>query len=151
VLLKIAFVLIAVAAAAYLAYRLFGRLKSAEQDADEERETMEAEGSLLGDLAGLLRGLRPRHTTNDATDPTLPDGILAVRRLYLGLLARAEGNGVQRPPAATPAEFEPSLERALASPLAERATAAFAAARYGRIEPSPNDLQQMQDQAKALG
>ena len=149
-LLKIAFVLLAVAAAAYLAYRLFGRLKQAEPEVEEERETMEAEGSLLGDLAGLLRGLRARRTAEPAGDPNLPESILDVRRLYLGLLARSADRGVERPPGATPDEFAPALERSLASPVAARATTAFVAARYGLVPPSPDELRQLQHDTDAL-
>lgn len=150
-ILRFSFVIAAVLIAAYIAYRLFAKLKEDEPDEDEERETMEAEGNLREDLAALLRGLRPRRAANgNAADPNLPAGILAVRRLYLALLARSALRGVTRPPQATPAEFEPALVRALDAPAAADVSAAFAAARYGRREPAPTELRRLSEEVERL-
>jgi hypothetical protein len=150
-ILRVSFVIAAVLIAAYIAYRLFGRLKEAEPDEEEERETMEAEGSLREDLAALLRGLRPhRPATPAKAEPNLPAGILAVRRLYLTLLERSALRGVERPPQATPAEFEPALVRSLDTPAAAHVSAAFAAARYSRREPSSDELRRLSDEVARL-
>lgn len=66
-----------------------------------------------------------------------------VRALYRRMLAEAEARGVPRPPSATPAQFAPRLEQTLGSETPAEISASFAAARYGRIEPPPDELERM--------
>jgi len=149
-LLKVALVVAIVALCASIAYALFGRARRREEEG-EEREPIEIEGSLRDDLALLLQGLRPRRGQSTApTTPDLPPGILAVRRIYLRLLDHAARRGAVRPAAATPNEFEPSLETAVDVSVARAATASFNAARYGLIEPEPEALRRLEEMAREV-
>ncbi len=122
-----------VVAVGVVLYRLVARRVSAELP--EEREALEGEGSLLGDLGALLaavvRRVRPRRALGE---PEPPAGVREVRRMYAELLARAAERGVPRPTQATPWEFRPALEARVGEP-AGPVTEAYVAARYGGREP----------------
>lgn len=149
-LLKVALVVVIVVACASIAYALFGRARRREEEG-EEHEPLEVEGSLRDDLALLLQGLRPRRAPSAApATPNLPPGILAVRRIYLRLLDHAARRGTARPPAATPTEFEPSLEKTIDAAVARAATDAFNAARYGLIEPELEALRRLEELAGGI-
>jgi hypothetical protein len=138
-------VLLAVAVIAFLAYRLFRRLHRPLED-DEDREALQGEGSLLGDLAALWRSLRPRRPAFwRPPEPDLPPRAREVRRLYLRLLEAAQARGKPRPASATPSEFEPALEAAVAPTAAQQTTEAFVRARYGLVEPSEQELAHLRD------
>jgi len=142
VVFKFLFVLAVLAIIAYVLYRVFRYLRRPREGAEEARESVEREGSLGDDLNALWRGLlgrlnRPRP---QAAEPELPDGARRVRRLYLDMLDDAETRGTARPPPATPHEFVPDLTRTYAGPVPSRLTDRFEAARYGRVEPSREDV-----------
>jgi hypothetical protein len=142
VVFKFLFVLAVLAIAAYIIYRVFRYLRRREQRAEEVRESVEREGSLGEDLNALWRGMLGRFNRPRARlqEPELPDGARRVRRLYLDLLDDAETRGTVRRPPATPHEFAPDLSRAYVGPAPERLTERFAAARYGRVSPSREEV-----------
>ena len=128
----------------------FRRLRQGGTD-EEERESVWVDGTVQGDLKALLDNLlgRFRHPA-EGQEPALPARILAVRRLYLRMLARAEAGGLARPPAATPDEFAPVLTAHFASPAPETVSHRFSRARYGLQEPSADELSRLQDELKKL-
>ena len=143
VIFKFLFVIAVLALIAYVVYRAFLHLRRPRERAEEVvRESVEGEGSLGEDLNALWRGLlgrfnRPR---GPLREPDLPEGGRRVRRLYLELLDDAESRGVVRPPPATPHDFAPRLAGAYASPAPERLSDRFATARYGRVEPTREEV-----------
>jgi hypothetical protein len=138
---KFLFVLALAAVLAYVIYRVFRRLRRPVRGAEEVRESVYREGSLGSDLAALFRGMLGRLNRGDsAREPALPAGILRLRRLYLRVLNDAAARGATRPLPATPHEFTPVLIGALNSSVPERLSERFADGRYGRIEPSREDL-----------
>jgi hypothetical protein len=56
---------------------------------------------------------------------------VAIRRLYAEVLAAAGEQGLERPPATTPARFAPALDAHFASGLPSEITSAFVESRYG--------------------
>jgi hypothetical protein len=151
-LAKMLFLLTIAAIIGYVLWRFFffRRLRRPLRDeqSDEVREAIH-EGGLGSDLGALLGALmgrfrRPPHEG----EPPLPADILAVRRLYLRALRRAEAAGAERPPAATPHEFSASLAASLHTPAALSLSDDFAAARYGLVAPS---LEQLAEVERQLG
>ena len=124
----------------------FRRLKRPEGTGDEVRESLASEGSLGDDLGALLGGLlgRFRRPASPDKEPPLPEGILAVRRLYVRALRRSEAAGAPRPPAATPTEFAPTLTQSLHTPAATTLSDRFAAARYGLIAPPREEVAELE-------
>jgi hypothetical protein len=143
VLVKLLVILIVVAILAYIAYRLFRRLHRTEAEG-EERESLAGEGSWRGDLAALWNHLRPRRPRSAVDEPPpLSSRALEVRRLYLRMLDRAARDGFDRPPGATPLEFEPRLEEAFAQAGPAEVTEGFVETRYGLAEPTDDELQRL--------
>lgn len=142
VLIKFFFVLLVIAIVAYVLYRIFRRLRRPTTRAgDEVREAIDAEGGLGGDLNALFRGLLNRWRRGGSDhEPELPPNARRVRRLYLDLLDDAEGRGIPRPPPATPHEFAPDLTQTYQGSAPVRLSDRFAAARYGRIEPTQEEV-----------
>lgn len=141
-LLKAVLVLALAALVGFILWLVFRRLRRPwrEQGSGETREALQ-EGGLGTDLAALVGALAGRFRRLAGTsEPDLPPAVLAVRRLYLRALQRAEGRGVARPPAATPHEFAPELARALGTPVAVVLSERFADARYGLRPPPPSSL-----------
>ena len=124
-------VLVAVAliAVAMLAL-LFRRFAIRKKDPLEERTDVEAESSLRDDIGDLLGAFGRRFRRS----PRLPESGVAIRRLYGEMLDRAAAEGFERPPAATPLRFAPTLDRQFASDVPSRITDAFTASRYGARE-----------------
>ncbi len=141
-LVKVLFLAALAALVGYILWRTFRRLRRPLTDDDETRESLEQEGGLGADLGALFGGLlgRFRRAPRPDREPDLPAGALAVRRLYVRALRRAEGSGVRRPEASTPAEFAPALAETLHAPSAVTLSDRFAAARYGRVVPSPDEI-----------
>ncbi len=132
-------VLAVIGAVLWWAYRRLRRPARAQDD-DEQREALR-EGGLGADLGALANALLGRFRRGPGEqEPDLPDGILRVRRLYLRALRRAEDAGRPRPAAATPHEFAPVLTETLARPSAATLSDRFAAARYGRQDPTRQEL-----------
>jgi hypothetical protein len=142
VLIKFLFVLIIVAIVAYILYRIFRHLRRPTTRAgDEVREAIDAEGGLGGDLNALFRGLLNRwRRTGPDREPELTPNARRVRRLYLELLDDAEGRGAPRPPPATPHEFAPRLTQTYQGSAPLHLSEGFAAARYGRVEPTSDEV-----------
>lgn len=143
VLFKFLFVLAVVALVAYILYRIFRHLRRRNARAgDEIREAVDSEGGLGSDLNALFRGLLNRWRRGDGggREPDLPPGARRVRRLYLEMLDDAESKGAPRPPPATPHEFAPDLTRTYHAAAPQRLSDRFAAARYGRVEPTADEI-----------
>jgi hypothetical protein len=141
-LLKVLFVLALTALVGFALWQIFRYLRRPGRGTEVE-ETREAlhEGGLSADLAALMGALAGRFRRQArAVEPDLPPAVLAIRRLYLRALQRAEERGTVRPPATTPHEFAPELARALDTPAAMDLSERFAAARYGLLPPPPATL-----------
>ena len=145
-------VLALLALVAYVLYRVFRALRRPRRSADEVRESVYAEGSVGDDLGALLHGLlgRFRRGGEAEREPPLPAGILRLRRLYLRTLDRAAARGVERPLPATPHEFSPTLSQAFGTPAPDRLSDRFAAGRYGRVEPTREELAALEGQVADL-
>lgn len=141
-ILKFLFVLGMILLAAYIVFRVFRRLRRPAREADEVRESVYGEGSLSGDLRDLFDGLLNRLRRGDAADgqPPLSPAGLRVRRIYLRALDKAAERGSVRPPAATPHEFSPTLSNSLDLTEPDQLSDRFAAARYGRLEPTGDEI-----------
>lgn len=146
VLTKALFLLALLAAVAYglwHAYRWLRRPLRGNEN-DETREWLR-EGGLGDDLGALLGGLLGRFRRPPSErEPALPEGVLAVRRLYVRALERAAAAGAARPPGSTPAEFAPTLVETLHTPAAATLSDRFAAARYGLVVPLPGSLAEVE-------
>lgn len=150
VLAKLLAVIAVLALITYLSYRLFRRLHRPPVEG-EDRESLDGEGSLLGDLAALWRHLRPRRSPPSVPpEPALSPGVLQVRRLYLRLLDRAAAHGRLRPAAATPLEFEPQAAQAVDPRTVDELTRAFVDGRYGLHEPDPATLERLRNAVNRL-
>jgi hypothetical protein len=145
-LLKVLFVLALAALVGFVLWQIFRHLRRPGRGMGVE-ETREAlhEGGLSADLAALVEALAGRFRRQArAVEPDLPPAVLAIRRLYLRALQRAEERGAVRPPAATPHEFAPELARALDTAAAVDLSECFAAARYGLLPPPPATLAELE-------
>ena len=140
------FVLAVLAVIGYILYRVFLYLRRPSKREMDAPESVEREGSIGEDLNALWRGLLGRfnRARPPVREPDLSDGARRVRRLYLDLLDDAEGRGVARPAPATPHEFSPTLTRTYADPAPDRLSDRFAAARYGRVEPTREEVQELE-------
>jgi hypothetical protein len=94
----------------------------------EQRRSVERDSMLGEDLAALLSGVARRFRRTHSAQSSVE-----VRRLYHEMLARAERDGLARPPGATPHQFAPSLDARYASDAPSAISAAFAASRYGAV------------------
>jgi hypothetical protein len=103
-------------------------------DEDEERESVTPAGSVLQDLLSLLRGLRPARAQGAQTLPDLSREGLALRELYLGVVAEVERRGVERGESMTPRRFAPAIDSVVASDFGRRLTHEFELVRYARTE-----------------
>lgn len=150
-IIKFLFVLAVIAAVAYVLYRVFRRLRKPARSADELRESLEDAGGVGDDLNALLRGLLGRfQRARQMGEPDLPSGIRRMRRIYVEMLDDAETRGAVRPEPATPAEFAPVLTGVYADRGPQEISARFAEARYGLMEPPPDDLARLDAAAQAL-
>ncbi len=130
---------------------LFRRLEHEPQAEGAERERLEVDSSLAADVRGLLGSLlRRRHAAPGAAEPDLSPRLRELRRIYLDVLRRGQARGIRRQPAETAREHVPQLERAFASELPLQLTEEFVRGRYGRIEPSPEELRRLREGAERL-
>lgn len=140
-LAKTIFLLLLAVAIGYALWRAYRRLvRPPVADASgEEREALS--GSIGSDLGALLGSMLGRFRRGESTrEPDLPADVRAVRRLYVRALDRAEQAATPRPASATPREFSTSLADALHNPAAVTLSERFAAARYGMVPPSKEEL-----------
>lgn len=151
VLVKFFFVLAVLATIALVLYLVFRRLRRPARTRDEVRESIEREGSLGDDLNALLRGLLGRFNrpARGEHEPPLPENIRRLRRLYVGTLDDAEARGTTRPPSSTPHEFSPALNRTYDSEAPARLSDRFAAGRYGLVNPSAEELSELEGELEA--
>jgi hypothetical protein len=119
-----------------LAFRRYARPKPR---AAERRESIEAESMLGDDLAALIGNLARRFRRT----PHAAQSSVEVHRLYHEMLACATASGLERPPAATPLQFAPTLEAHYASGIPASITEAFTASRYGRHAISDETVQML--------
>ena len=109
-----------------LAALLFRRVWRRHRETDEERESLWGEADPLGDLWQGLRSLgrRLRRPRRAAAEP-------GIGGLYLEMLADAASRGTLRPPARTPLQFAPALDRLYRSALPGEISRRFCDLRYG--------------------
>ncbi len=136
--------------------RAFQRRLRARQAATREvRESVREDADPAYDLADLLFNVIPRRLRKRKQRRRfrLPEGdpaIVDVFRIYFGLLVLAEKKGLDRPPWATPAEFQATLEAAFPPDLVRDATAAFNRACYGHYPAPPEQIAQMRASLERL-
>ncbi len=94
------------------------------------------------------RGARNRPARGDH-EPPLPENIRRLRRMYVETLDDAEVRGTLRPPAATPHEFSPALNRTYSSQAPAHLSDRFAAGRYGLVNPSAEELSELERELEA--
>jgi hypothetical protein len=130
---------------------VFRRLEREDEVERGDRERVESRVSLGTDLSDLLNGMlnRFRRGPHNAA-PALSPRLLELRKLYLAMLSRAERHNLRRPEGATPLEFIPVLEQQFDSDLPARLSAEFSAGRYGRVEPSDQELEEMRTAERSL-
>jgi hypothetical protein len=126
-----------------LAFAIFSRLGRRQRERGELRESIWHEGSLFEDVGDLLGKLFAQRRRRSTQPPDLAADLLAVRRLYLEVLERAEDRGLERPPAKTPLEFAPPLAEHFGSMAPGKVSRAFARARYGLKSVPSAELEQL--------
>jgi hypothetical protein len=130
---------------------VFHRLERDEETAPNERERVDTRASLGADLNSLFNAILGRfHRAQNRSQPDLSRKLLQLRRLYLEMLGRAEKHGLRRPEGSTPLEFGPVLEEHFRSDLPESLSAQFSAGRYGRVEPSDQELEDLTAAERSL-
>ena len=112
------------------------------------RESIREDADVGRDLAQLLLGLLPDRFKRRRASPRfrLPEGrpdVVDVFRIYYGLLALAEENGIPRPTSQTPAEYQRTLEQTFPASLVRWSTAAFIRARYGNHGAERREIDEM--------
>ncbi len=117
---------------------VFVRLQKRRATLLEEGREVGVAGNLREDLGSMFRSLfrrqPPRESGYATTEST---------KLYLEVLARAEGAGHVRPDGETATEFAPELKETFATPVTDDITRAFEAARYGGREPDERTLAEL--------
>jgi Domain of unknown function (DUF4129) len=120
-------------------------------DDEEDRESVTPAGSVIDDILSLLNGLRPRRGEPAARTPDLTENGLALRQLYLGVVAEAEKRGAERRPSTTPGRFAPAMDAVLGlAGFGREVTREFERVRYARAEISTSRLQELQQQWRGL-
>jgi Domain of unknown function (DUF4129) len=138
--LRSGLVVLAIAVAVSVFWFAYRRLSHRRQASDELEEPTLIESRPPGTLRTLLSGAIGRLRGRTARGHRGRD---AIGRLYWSMLHRAAGEGLPRPPAATPLEFALRLEEHFGSPTPGRISRAFAAARYGRRPPPQEDIERL--------
>jgi hypothetical protein len=115
--------------ALFAVWLLFRRFAKPKDQTNERRERVEPDSSLADDLGDLLDALARRFRRGSK-----PNTTVAVRRLYFDMLEGGATAGLERPPAATPLQFAPSLDAHYASDVPSAITQAFVDSRYGAHE-----------------
>ncbi len=108
----------------WFAFRRFARQRG--RDARERRESIEPASSLAADLGDLMGAIARRLRRTPRAQ-----NAVQIRRLYFEMLDAAQARGLDRPLAATPLQFAPSLDAYFASTVPSSISRAFAESRYG--------------------
>jgi hypothetical protein len=139
--LRSGLVVLALAIALGVLWLAFQRFSRRREDDTEVREEVTSEGSdALSDLRSMLSAALGRLRGRAAVGPPGRD---AIGRLYFSMLRRAAAGGLPRPPANTPLEFAPRLEKYFGSPVPGTISQAYAEARYGRRLPSRREIERL--------
>ena len=144
-------VLMAISGVGYILWRSFGpRPRAGDEHEGEERERLDAEGSLGEDVAEALASLFGRFASHrrsrlqvEAGDPNDPRAVAL--GAYQSLLALAADRGLNRMPWQTPEEFEASLANRYPAKEVSLLTKAFTRARYGFIAPDDSEISRIRD------
>jgi hypothetical protein len=113
------------------------RRRRRRADEPDLRESVEpVAGPPLGDLRALLAGALGRLPGVSRQGPRD-----AIGRLYVGVLRESAARGLERPQSATALEFAPALSAHWRSPVVVEVSRAYSEARYGRIEPSREEIE----------
>jgi hypothetical protein len=155
--LAIGLVALAIVVALYRAISWW-REREAEEDVEEERDSLWRWEELWPGVLAFLRGLlgrKPPAPAPAAISPTpaepIPPGLADVRAIYRALLALGQARGAPRMPATTPHEHLPDLTDHLAPPDDVAAiTDAYADARYGE-RPPREDLEALRTRLTRVG
>ena len=134
---------LAVAGAIWIAYRVSRWLFSRSERTTTEEYAEIREGESGGGLASMLRSLIPQPRGRRPEDA----GWLARNRAYRlfgRMLVAARERGVERRPGQTALEFGAAAGRRLDAPLFGGIARAFDGARYGRREPTPGSLDDLE-------
>ena len=133
----------AVAGALWVAYRisrwLFSRSERTTTEQYEEIREAEGGGGLASMLRSLIPGARPR--------PAIDSRWAARNRayaLFMRMLLAARARGIERREGQTALEFGAAAGRRLETPLFAGIARAFDGVRYGRQEPTPGRLEQLE-------
>ncbi len=138
----------AIAGALWIAYRVSRWLFSRSQRETTEEYAEVREGESSGGLAAMLRSLVPGVRRRRPADPRW----LALNRAYRlfgRMLVASRLRGVERRPGQTALEFAAAAGRSLDAPLFVRIADAFDGLRYGRHEPLPGRLDDLERQFAA--
>jgi hypothetical protein len=114
-------------------------------DPREHRESVEPGLSLASDLASMLGALGRRFRRGERA----PNAV-AIRRLYFDVLSRAEEDGLERPPSATPLQFAPALDAHFASRAPSEISEAFVESRYAERTVANDVVQQLRARWREL-
>lgn len=136
----------AVVVFAVLAFYFFRRFLKRRSQTEELRESLWSEADVTGDIMSALRGLRSRFQRS--SEDRAADAPIA--ELYFDVLKHAETKGQVRALHRTPLQFADALERAYHSPTPRRISRAFSNFRYGGRQPSPAELNSMQQSWDSL-
>jgi hypothetical protein len=121
------------------------RRRGRRMQALEQRRSVERESTLAQDLGEVLGNLARRFRRAPRTASTV-----AIRRLYHQMLARAEADGLTRPPGATPLAFARSLDARYASAVPSEISSAFVRSRYGLADIDAGTVSQLREQWRSL-
>jgi hypothetical protein len=113
--------------------------------AAEQRRAVERDSMLAEDIGALLDGIARRIRRSNA-----PRSAVEIRRLYQQMLARAETDGLPRPPAATPLRFAPQLDARYRSDVPSAISHAFVTSRYGLGEVDADTVRHLRAQWLSL-
>ncbi|HET9199370.1 MAG TPA: DUF4129 domain-containing protein [Dehalococcoidia bacterium] len=117
---------------------------------EEEKESVAHAGNVLEDLLSLLKGLRPARSQQGDKLPDLSRDGLALRELYLGVLAETERRGAQRGGSMTPRRFAPAIDSVVSSDFGRRLTREFELVRYGRSDITSEQVGSLQREWRQL-
>ncbi len=138
----------AIAGALWIAYRVSRWLFSRSQRETTEQYAEIREGEGGGGLASMLRSLVPGARRGPPADPRWLT-LNRAYRLFGRMLVASRLRGVERRPGQTALEFGVAAGRRLDAPLFASIADTFDGLRYGRHEPAPGRLDDLERQFAA--